>query len=373
MKHICLIEDDPWLGQLLELSLRQAFAEAEVHRFDQLHAALNHLRGQPLDLLLSDLKLPDGSGLDALQLAAQRHPQSHRVLVTAHIERHSVQAARQAGATDFIAKPFTLDNLLTRFQRYGASSGQAPEATKLADLDHFLAQRLQQTLYLPWTHAAQHSLATQLTTETPARELIRLVRLEPMLCAELITAANRLDQDDQSYDCLSIEAALRQLGPNGSLHLIRQLLSTRPVLQEPALISLAEQLTEQQNQLAKTLTRLAPQMRVAPEVVRAAVSLCRIGELSVLCAMQNFINYGQHPDATELPTLLNKHAAEYGNRLKIRLKVPFPLRQLIGALFVLPKTQVHKDQIVMRIAALETGLADNPQELEQLCGLIKLN
>ncbi|MCL5041788.1 MAG: hypothetical protein M1440_04845 [Gammaproteobacteria bacterium] len=162
------------------------------------------------------------------------------------------------------------------------------------------------------------------------------------------------------------------MAPISCLHLIRQLLSTRPILQEPALLGLASELTEQQNQLAKTLTRLAPQMHAATDIVRAAVSLCRIGELSVLCAMQNFINYGQHPDAAELPTLLGKHAPDYGNQLKIRLKLPFPLRQLIGALFVLPKTQVHKDQIIMHIAALETGLADNPGELAQLKAQIKL-
>lgn len=373
MKQICVIEDDPWLGQLLELSLLQVFADAQINRFDKLQPALNHLRGQPLDLLITDLKLPDGNGLDALAMAAQRHPKSHRILVTSHIERHSVQAARQAGVTDFIAKPFTIDNLLARLQRYGAGPGQAPVANDLADLDHFLSQRLQQTLFLPWTHQAQHSLISQLPDDTPARELIRLARLEPMLSAELIAAANRLDPDDNGYDCLNVEAALRQLGPVNSLRLLRQLLSTRPVLVEPALLGLASALTEQQNQLAKLLTRMASELHAAPEVVRAAISLCRIGELSVLCAMQNFINYGQHPDAAELPGLLQKHASEYGNQLKIRLKLPFPLRQLIGALFVLPKTQVHKDQVIMRIAALETGLADNPGELLQLKRQIKLS
>ncbi|SDU32915.1 response regulator [Halopseudomonas salegens] len=372
MKHICIIEDDPWLGQLLELSLQQVFSSADINRFAKLQPALNHLRGQPLDLLISDLKLPDGSGLDALQLAAQRRPHSHRILVTAHIERHSVQAARRAGATDFIAKPFTIDNLLNRLQRLGASPGQAPVATDLADLDHFLGQRLQQTLYLPWTHQAQHTLISQLPDDAPAREMVRLARLEPMLCAELIATANQLNPDDKGYDCLSVEAALRQLGPDNSQRLLRQLLSTRPVLTEPVLVGLASNLTEQQSQLAKSLIRLAGNLQADPGVVRAAISLCRIGELSVLCAMQNYINYGQHPDAAELPVLLHKYASEFGNQLKIRLKLPFPLRQLIGALFVLPKTQVHKDQIIMRIAALETGLSDSPNELTQLKRQIKL-
>ncbi|TVP90336.1 MAG: response regulator [Pseudomonadaceae bacterium] len=143
MKQICVIEDDPWLGQLLELSLLQVFADAQINRFDKLQPALNHLRGQPLDLLLCDLKLPDGSGLDALSLAMQRHPKSFRVLISSHIERHSVQAAIHAGATDFIAKPFSIDSLLDRFQRYGASPGQAPVTSHLGNLDDFLKQRLQ--------------------------------------------------------------------------------------------------------------------------------------------------------------------------------------------------------------------------------------
>ncbi|TVP90335.1 MAG: hypothetical protein EA348_06285 [Pseudomonadaceae bacterium] len=221
-------------------------------------------------------------------------------------------------------------------------------------------------MLLPWTHQANHTLISDLLDDAAPRELIRLARLEPLLSAELITAANRLDPDDNGFDCLSVETALRQLGAASSLRLTQQLLGTRPVLNEPALVSLARKLTEQQTLLAKALTRHSAEMQASADVVRAAVSLSCIGELSVLCAIQNFINYGQHPDAAELPGLLKKYASEYGNQLKIRLKLPFPLRQLIGALFVLPKTQVHKDQIIMRIAALETGLSDNPSELVQL-------
>ena len=372
MTQICIIEDDPWLAQLLALHLQHGVHNARIHCFQSLQPALKHLREQPLDLLLCDLKLPDGSGLEALETASKQHPNSQRILLTAHIERHNVLAARRAGASDFIAKPFTMQRLLERLHPLSTTGNQPADAGKLTDLDSFLRQRLQQTLYLPWSHQAQHSLASQLGRESNPRDLVRMARLEPMLCAELIAAANRLDPDSKGFDCLSAETALRKLGPDASLSLIRQLLNTRTVLREPALVALATGLAEQQTQLARTLTRYRTELHTSVDVVRAAISLSQIGELSVLCAIQNFINYSQHMDAAALPDLMRKYASEYGNQLKIRLKLPFPLRQLIGALFVLPKTQVHKDQIIMRIAALETGLADNPEEQAQLKRQIKL-
>ncbi|MFT6429098.1 MAG: hypothetical protein ACJAXR_001925 [Halopseudomonas sp.] len=48
------------------------------------------------------------------------------------------------------------------------------------------------------------------------------------------------------------------------------------------------------------------------------------------------------------------------------MKLPFLIRELIGALFKLPQSSLRKDRVIMRIAALETGLDDDPIQLSQL-------
>lgn len=59
-------------------------------------------------------------------------------------------------------------------------------------------------------------------------------------------------------------------------------------------------------------------------------------------------------------------APECGNRIKMELKIPSLTRELVGSVFKLPQGSLRKDRVVMRIAALETGLDDDPVELARL-------
>jgi two-component system response regulator PilR (NtrC family) len=61
---------------------------------------------QPFPVVLSDLAMPDGSGLDVLAAAKSRSPSSEVILITAHSSLENAIAAMRLGAYDFVAKPF---------------------------------------------------------------------------------------------------------------------------------------------------------------------------------------------------------------------------------------------------------------------------
>ena len=74
-------------------------------------AALAALDGEPPDLIIADLRLPDGDGLDVVR-AARAHPHSPPVIVvTGFASAESRRQALAAGATAYLAKPFSTSAL----------------------------------------------------------------------------------------------------------------------------------------------------------------------------------------------------------------------------------------------------------------------
>src|SRR5471032_2059694 len=66
---------------------------------------------QPFPVVLSDLAMPDGSGLDVLAAAKSRHAATEVILITAHSTVENAIGAMRHGAYDFVAKPFDATEL----------------------------------------------------------------------------------------------------------------------------------------------------------------------------------------------------------------------------------------------------------------------
>jgi DNA-binding NtrC family response regulator len=76
------------------------------------HAALGTCR-----LVLCDLMLPDGSGFDVLEEIARRRPELPVVLITGYATPDHAVRAQEAGAADFLAKPFEAGELMDTVRR----------------------------------------------------------------------------------------------------------------------------------------------------------------------------------------------------------------------------------------------------------------
>jgi DNA-binding NtrC family response regulator len=109
---ILVIDDEAEIREGLELLLSSegyAVTSAETGQ-----SGLARLGEEPYDLLLLDVSLPDGNGLDLLRDIRQRDPHLPVVLITAY---GSIDMARQAfkgGAQDYITKPWSNDELLAQ-------------------------------------------------------------------------------------------------------------------------------------------------------------------------------------------------------------------------------------------------------------------
>jgi len=128
---IWLVEDDPSIGPGLARTLA-----AEGHEVSWARSATEAetLAGDP-DLLLLDLGLPDGDGLDLCRTLADRHPRMRTLIITARTGEIDVVLGLDAGASDYITKPFRLSELLARIRAQLRDRGHDRMAVGDLDID----------------------------------------------------------------------------------------------------------------------------------------------------------------------------------------------------------------------------------------------
>ena len=112
MKHILLLEDDAALGQGIRYALENDGVQVEL--CTALAQAQSILPGRDFDLLILDVNLPDGSGLDLLRHVRRRHSSVPVILLTANDLETDIVVGLESGADDYITKPFSLAVLRAR-------------------------------------------------------------------------------------------------------------------------------------------------------------------------------------------------------------------------------------------------------------------
>ena len=109
MKQILLLEDDTALGRGIQLALQGA--EVRVTLVAALAQAREELGRECFDLLILDVNLPDGSGLELLREVRGQVPV---ILLTANDLETDIVTGLETGAEDYITKPFSLAVLRAR-------------------------------------------------------------------------------------------------------------------------------------------------------------------------------------------------------------------------------------------------------------------
>lgn len=94
--------------------------------------AIEKIRTSPPDILLLDHKLPGMSGLEVLEAVARDWPQMLTVMITAYATLETAIAATKRGAYDFLAKPFTPDELKSTIRKAASRQILARQARRLA-------------------------------------------------------------------------------------------------------------------------------------------------------------------------------------------------------------------------------------------------
>ncbi|MEN8167357.1 MAG: sigma-54 dependent transcriptional regulator [Pseudomonadota bacterium] len=104
-----VVDDEPDICELLEITLLRMGIDA--YSVFNLAAAREQLQQQPFDLCFTDMRLPDGNGIDLIRHIGKHYPELPVAMITAHGNMESAVKALKAGAFDFVSKPVDLQVL----------------------------------------------------------------------------------------------------------------------------------------------------------------------------------------------------------------------------------------------------------------------
>lgn len=139
MKPIWIIDDDKSIRWVFEKAL--ARTEMEFKTFSSTPEALNALSHETPQVIVSDIRMPNGSGLDFLQVIKQRLPDVPVIIMTAYSDLESAVAAFQGGAFEYLAKPFDVDQAIDVIRRaVDESQHQNTEVTVVEETPEIIGQ-----------------------------------------------------------------------------------------------------------------------------------------------------------------------------------------------------------------------------------------
>jgi two-component system response regulator PilR (NtrC family) len=109
LPRVLVVDDEPDILELLELTLLRM--GLEVERASNVREALHRLDNNSYNLCLTDMRMPDGEGLEVVRHIMERNLDVPVAVITAHGNMDNAVAALKAGAFDYLAKPVALDQL----------------------------------------------------------------------------------------------------------------------------------------------------------------------------------------------------------------------------------------------------------------------
>src|ERR1700752_3353015 len=130
MKPVWIVDDDRSIRWVLEKALsREGIAYRAFASANEMLQALQQSRPQ---VLISDIRMPGGSGLALLSNIKQRFPEVPVIIMTAYSDLDSAVAAFQGGAFEYLPKPFDVDHAIALIRRASAESPPAVAAAPSA-------------------------------------------------------------------------------------------------------------------------------------------------------------------------------------------------------------------------------------------------
>jgi DNA-binding response OmpR family regulator len=197
--HILVVEDERQLARHITRALTRHGHEAAPHYdgADGLQAALAH----PPDLIVLDLNLPGLDGLSVLARLREANSPARVLILTARGEvEHRVKGLK-AGADDYLAKPFSMDELVARVEALGRRAA-APTAVDLLEVADLVMD----------VHHRRVTRAGRPVALSPREfDVLQVLMQEPGRVFSRTELCERVWQRDHEYDTRTVEIFITRL------------------------------------------------------------------------------------------------------------------------------------------------------------------
>jgi DNA-binding response OmpR family regulator len=141
MPQVLVVEDDAGIAAGLRRALANAGYDVTVVGTGTDAIATVETDAEGPDLVLLDLGLPDAEGIDVCRRLVELRPALRVIVVTARTDELDVVAGLDAGAVDYVTKPFRLAELLARLRAHLRQATVTPGRLRVADVEIDVAAR----------------------------------------------------------------------------------------------------------------------------------------------------------------------------------------------------------------------------------------
>ncbi len=125
-RRILVVDDEPNILEVLRIVLEgEGYDVCEAATYK---AAAQALASEDFELVICDIKLPDGNGLDLLRAHHDRNPDTRFTVITAHSTPANLLASLRGGAVEYLSKPFDVEELrlvVAKQLQQGGAPGEA--------------------------------------------------------------------------------------------------------------------------------------------------------------------------------------------------------------------------------------------------------
>lgn len=197
--RILVLEDEPQLAGHITRALSRRGHTATAHHDGAV--GLRALTDEPPDLVVLDLGLPSLDGLSILARLRQTAAATRVLILTARGEVEHRVKGLQAGADDYLAKPFAMDELVARVEALGRRSAAATpgDILKVADLSLDVRHR----------RVARAGKAIALSPRE--FDVLQVLMQEPGRAFSRTELCERVWQRDHEYDTRTVEIFITRL------------------------------------------------------------------------------------------------------------------------------------------------------------------
>ncbi|MCP4550125.1 MAG: response regulator [bacterium] len=113
---ILCVDDDRTTLKLISKSLEKAYPNEKILEAQSGEEAIEVLKSNPADILITDLIMPGMSGIDVLERVKRDRPQTEVIMMTAYTSVESAIESMQKGARDYLAKPISIELLTEKVE-----------------------------------------------------------------------------------------------------------------------------------------------------------------------------------------------------------------------------------------------------------------
>lgn len=370
--NVLILDADVPEAELMETLVSGLFSHALIRSYRTLAEARAGLEDQRPDLVICDWDLPDGWGLDLVRAVRRLDRDVPVLMVSQKVDRERVMAAGRLHIQGFVPKPFSATVMQERLR----SLLPEPHAAVAGVSFEVMLRRARDTqVYLPaeLDPASVMTLAEQAGSLSIA-DLVEAWQSQPSVTARLLDVANTSAFRRSGEPCNSLREAIQLLGIRMSLnHALALALDISHRLSDPALKAKAQEHVSKCSELAELASSMARKVGVDASLCYTAGLLHRIGELAVISTAQQYIAADGALDDDEVERALHQWSGPLGNVLKVAWRLPLPLRNLIGAAYMLPRGSGERDKAIMRAAWLMCNDMQQSDECERLLGRLGLD